>query len=298
MFGSVIFRVSLLGYTLNIITLFSLILVLGLIVDDAVVVVEAIDYQKRKGVKGVKAISSAIKAIGPADIAGTLTTILVFVPMLFVSGLLGEFIRLIPITVILALILSIFIGLTITPFLSNIFITDKKTGVYKLGMSKALDLVFNFILYGPSKLVSRMGELAGRFISFYLRYWALAILVFITTIVWIGVGLSYSQRLTFAVFAPPKDSEVLNIYLTLPEGIEITEAEAIAKEAEEIVVSSIEGYIEVINYFESSKTSVFLYIQLTPIEDREITSVKMVEKLKNGFENFGETRVRIEQSGV
>lgn len=296
--ASVFLGLFLLGYTLNIITLFSLILVLGLIVDDAVVVVEAIDYQKRKGVRGVKAISSAIMDIGPADIAGTLTTVLVFVPMLFVSGLLGEFIQLIPITVIMALILSILIGLTITPFLSNIFITDKKTGVYKLGMSKALDLVFNFILYGPSKLVSRMGELAGRFISFYLRYWGLAILVFITTIVWIGVGLSYSQRLTFAVFAPPKDSEVLNIYLTLPKGIEISEAEAIAKDAEEIVVSSIEEHIEVINYFEASKTSVFLYIQLTPIEDREITSVKMVKKLKNGFENFGETRVRVEQGGV
>lgn len=296
--ASVFLGLFLLGYTLNIITLFSLILVLGLIVDDAVVVVEAIDYQKRKGVKGVKAISSAIKDIGPADIAGTLTTILVFVPMLFVSGLLGEFIRLIPITVILALILSLFIGLTITPFLANIFIADKKTGVYKLGMSKAVNIVFDFILYGPSKFVSWMGELAGRFINFYLRHWALAILVFITTIVWIGVGLSYSQKLTFAVFAPPKDSEVLNIYLTLPEGIEIPEAEAIAKDAEEIVVSSIEEHIEVINYFEASKTSAFLYIQLTPIKDRKITSVKMVEKLKNGFENFGETRVRVELGGV
>ncbi|MEX0621884.1 MAG: efflux RND transporter permease subunit [Candidatus Woykebacteria bacterium] len=295
---SVFVGLFLLGYTLNVITLFSLILVLGLIVDDAVVVVEAIDYQKRNGAKGIKAIASAIRDIAPADIAGTLTTVLVFVPMLFVSGLLGEFIQLIPITVILALILSILIGLSITPFLSNIFITDKKTGGYKLGMSKAADLTFNFVLYGPSKFVSYLGDLAGRFIRLYLRQWFLAILVLITTIVWVGVGLSYSQKLTFAVFAPPKNSEVLNIFLTYPEGIEISEAEAIAKDAEEIVISSIEEHVEVINYFEASKTSAFLYVELTPIRDRETTSVEMVKKLVREFENFGETRVRVEQGGV
>lgn len=61
----------LIGYTLNIIVLFGLILVLGLFVDDAIVVVEAIDFQKRKGKKGLKAISAAISDIGVADVSGT-----------------------------------------------------------------------------------------------------------------------------------------------------------------------------------------------------------------------------------
>jgi len=112
----------LLGYTLNVISLFALILVLGLLVDDAIVVVEAIDYQKQKGEKGLRAIYEAIRNIGIADISGTVTTLLVFAPMLFISGILGDFIRLIPVTVILTLIISLVTALSVIPLISNLVI--------------------------------------------------------------------------------------------------------------------------------------------------------------------------------
>jgi HAE1 family hydrophobic/amphiphilic exporter-1 len=287
-----------LGYTLNVIVLFSLILVLGLIVDDAVVVVEAIDYQKNKGAKGIKAISSAIRDIGPADIAGTVTTVLVFLPMIFVSGLLGEFIQLIPITVITALILSILIGLTITPFLSNIFIADKKRKLKRAGLAKALDTFFGIIFNLPNRLVSKLGFFVCSFINYYLKHPFIAALVLVASIIWLALGVTYATRLTFSVFPPAKDSESINLFLSFPNGANITNAENISKDVEKILLSVTEEQINQVNYFQATKEEAFINVELTPIDSRDITSKEIVEKLENKFEDFGDTRIRVEQSGV
>jgi len=283
------------GYTLNIITLFSLILVLGLFVDDAIVVIEAIDYQKRQGKKGIKAIASAISDIGPADITGTLTTVLVFLPMAFISGLLGDFLKIIPITVILSLILSIIIGLTITPMLSNIIIADKKVRKIKAKfLMSALDLIFN----GTSKLVNKLGYYSGRFVYHYLQWKVLSLLMVVLSILLIVGGGSFASKLTFAVFPPAKDSDQISIFLTYPNGTNIETAEEIAKDAEVILLLEAEEYVKEVNYFRANENETFINVVLIPMDEREITSKLIVENLKPQFEDFGDTRVRVEQSGV
>ena len=297
-FSATLIGLYLIGYTLNVIVLFSLILILGLFVDDAIVVVEAIDYQKKQGLKGLRAIKEAIKDIGPADVAGTLTTVLVFLPMAFVSGLLGEFIELIPITVILSLILSILIGLSIIPFLSNIFIADKKEGARKRGLVKIFDFIINLILNGFSCVVNKLGFWVSRFVHFYLKNWLLAAMVFIAAIVWIAVGASYASKLTFAVFPPAKDGEAINVTLTFPNGIDIATAEKIALDAEKIILAKTKEHVEAVNYFMSSKESALINVELSPIESRTVTSREMVKNLRSDFEDFGETQVRVESEGV
>jgi multidrug efflux pump subunit AcrB len=297
-FGATLIGLFLIGYTLNVIVLFSLILVLGLFVDDAIVVVEAIDYQKRKGKKGIKAIASAIKDIGPADVAGTLTTVLVFLPMAFVSGLLGEFIQLIPITVILSLTLSILISLTITAFLSNILIQDIKKEKDLRGIGKIWNGIWDFVLYGFSKLVNKLGFYAGRFVYLYLKWKVLTLLMIILSILLIVGGASFAPKLTFAVFPPPKDSEDINIFLTYPPGIDIKQAEETAKDAEVILLLQAEKHIKSVNYFMASKEEAFINIKLSPLDSRSVTSREIVEDLRGEFENFGDTQVRVEQSGV
>lgn len=288
----------LIGYTLNIIVLFGLILVLGLFVDDAIVVVEAIDYQKRKGKKGLKAISAAISDIGVADVAGTLTTILVFLPMAFVSGLLGEFIKLIPITVIVSLILSILIGLTIIPFLSNIFITDKKEVRTKRGLFKIFNFVFDLILHGFGRMINKLGYYSGRFVYHYLKWKLLAFLMAVLSVILMVGGVSFASKLNFSVFPPAKDSDEISMFLTFPEGTAIGQAEEIAKDAEVVILLRAEEYIEEFNYFRSNQNEAYINIVLTPMKEREITSKQIVENINIGFENFGDTRVRVEQTGV
>jgi len=111
-----------LGYSLNTITLFGLILTLGLLVDDAIVISESIDSARSESDEGLNVVRAAINRVGTASLSGTLTTVLVFAPMLFVGGVLGEFIRAIPATVILTLLVSfvfsiIFISAVAKPFL-------------------------------------------------------------------------------------------------------------------------------------------------------------------------------------
>lgn len=124
--GGTFLVLFLLGFTLNVISLFALILVLGLFVDDAIVVVEAIDAEIDKGKRGLAAIRGAIDTVGLADVSGSMTTILVFMPTLFIAGVLGDFIELIPITVIIALILSLFVALAIIPLISLLFMGKER----------------------------------------------------------------------------------------------------------------------------------------------------------------------------
>lgn len=124
--GGTFLALFLLGFTLNVISLFALILVLGLFVDDAIVIVEAIDAEVEKGKRGLAAIRGAVDSVGLADVSGSMTTILVFMPTLFIAGVLGDFIELIPITVIIALTLSLFVALAIIPLISLLFMGKER----------------------------------------------------------------------------------------------------------------------------------------------------------------------------
>jgi len=113
------------GNTINFISLFSLILAIGILVDLGIVVVEAIHTHLHKtGNKRASAIA-AIKEYALPLIAGTFTTIAVFVPLFFLSGVTGKFIASIPFTVIFVLLASIFVALGLVPLLALLFIRSK-----------------------------------------------------------------------------------------------------------------------------------------------------------------------------
>lgn len=103
------------GYTLNFITLFSLILALGILVDSAIVIVEGMDTQIKNKVPLKEAALKTINEFKMPLISGTLTTVFVFIPMLVVSGIMGEFLKPIPITITIVLLSSLFVALSLIP---------------------------------------------------------------------------------------------------------------------------------------------------------------------------------------
>ncbi len=109
----------LVGFTLNTISLFALILALGLFVDDATIIVESIEANRHRIKSSLAVIKESIGRVGMASLAGTLTTVLVFAPLLFVTGFLGEFVQIIPITIIIALSTSFVLSLVLIPLLSQ-----------------------------------------------------------------------------------------------------------------------------------------------------------------------------------
>ncbi len=114
------------GYTLNTITLFALILCLGLIVDDTIIMVEALDAARRRRTDAKVVVQEATRKVSRAMVAATLTAAMSFAPLLFVGGILGSFIRAIPVTVITSLLVSLFVSLVFIPFFAKYILLGKK----------------------------------------------------------------------------------------------------------------------------------------------------------------------------
>ncbi|TCO76898.1 efflux RND transporter permease subunit [Marinisporobacter balticus] len=110
------------GASINTMILFSMILAVGMLVDNGIVVMENIDRLKMKGVNPKDAAKAATNQVAPAILSATLTTLAAFLPMAITKGLYGYWLKWIPITVIAALSSSFFIAITVTPALSAIFL--------------------------------------------------------------------------------------------------------------------------------------------------------------------------------
>jgi len=288
--GATFLTLYLIGYTLNVISLFALILVLGLFVDDGIVVVEAIDHYKKQGMKGLAAVTIALRRVGLADIIGTLTTLIVFIPMLFISGVLGEFIRLIPITVMLALSISLLISLTLLPFLSNVLIpTFKKT--------KRQGPLY-YVLNGFSLGVQWLGTQVSRFVDFYLRRKLVGIIVVLGSLALVVFGFSFASRLGFSIFPEPKDANALSISIGYPEGTDLATAEKVALEVEAELQANYSAEIKEVDYFGASVRGASLSLNLTDLNERILTAPEIAERLNSKFSEIKSAEIKVSTASV
>lgn len=137
-----------LDYTLNRITLFALVFVTGIVVDDSIIIAENMHrHFKMKRLPFKQAALYAINEVGNPTILATFTVIASVLPMAFVSGLMGPYMAPMPIGASIAMILSLFVALTITPYLGYIFLKekDKKSGAKKV--EKPLEETFIYKVY-------------------------------------------------------------------------------------------------------------------------------------------------------
>jgi len=130
------------GLTLNIISMAGLALAVGLLVDNSIVVLESIFRYREQGIDGVKASNQGASEVAMAITASTLTTLAVFLPILFVPGLAGQMFREMVITICFSLAVSLIVALTLIPLLSSRFLQvrnneNRETGLAKLGRSIA-----------------------------------------------------------------------------------------------------------------------------------------------------------------
>ncbi len=115
------FLVQLLGYTLNMVVLFSLMLVLGMLVDNAIVIVENTYRHLQKGASHIQAAILGAREVAWPVTTSTMTTVFAFLPMIFWPGVMGDFMKYIPITLSLGLLASLFVGLVINPTLCSVW---------------------------------------------------------------------------------------------------------------------------------------------------------------------------------
>lgn len=270
------------GYTINTLTLFGLVLVLGLFVDDAIVIIEGIDAQVKKGVTGLKAIRAAVGQIAVADISGTLTTMLVFVPMALISGIMGDFIRILPVTVILALGLSLVFALSVIVWLSKIFVAHAPNETGKETLLEKVEKTFDL----PGKLLNELGAKHSRLISAYLSNKGATFGIIAVTMVLIVIGAFSATLLPFSVFPSPKDSDAIAVRASFPEGTDIKTVKEKVLEIEQRIKNLYEEEVEYVTYYNFSQSSGLIYLDLVPMKDRVITSEEISEKLNASFDKI------------
>ncbi len=208
------------GYTLNLITLGGLALGVGMLVDNAVVVIENIYRHLQQGMSPTEAARKGTTEVGMAIAASTLTTIAVFFPMMFATGIAGRLAQSLAVSVIIALLASLFVALTIVPMLAawmfRIRVKKGKTasgGVVALGEDKFTPVRDRYEGWLRRALVKRKTVLIGVIVLFVLSL----------------VGSAFLGK----EFMPATDNAMLYLKLTMPVGTNIEETDRIVKYLED-----------------------------------------------------------------
>ncbi len=209
----------LLDYTLNRITLFALVFVTGIVVDDSIIIAENMHrHFKMNRLPFKQAAIYAINEVGNPTILATLTVIASVLPMAFVSGLMGPYMSPMPIGASIAMILSLFVALTITPYLGYIFLREKEKKGKAPKVEKDLHDTLIYRLY--AKVETPMLE------NKKVQY----IFLGATLVLLLGsVGLFFTK--TVAVKMLPFDNKnEMQVVIDMPEGPTLERTAVVAKE--------------------------------------------------------------------
>jgi len=218
-----LFASWLMGYTLNRVSLFALIFSIGILVDDAIVVIENIARHwgmKRKGQTRFSAAIEAVAEVGNPTIVATLTVVVALLPMLFVSGLMGPYMSPIPANASAAMIISFFVAVMVTPWLMM-----KIAGKAELHHDEG------------AEAGGKLGKLYVAFARPILRYKivSLAFLLIVVVASFGSLAALYTKDVTVKLLPFDNKSE-LSVVIDLPEGASVEATDAVAQQAAKIAL--------------------------------------------------------------
>lgn len=279
------------GYSLNTITLFSLILCLALIVDDTIIMIEAIDAQRRRRKDPRETVHVATGKISKAMVAATLTAAFSFVPLLFVGGILGSFIRAIPVTVISSLLISLLVALIFIPVFARYLLLRKNQMGEKNVHEPAAGIeakIAHFISKPMIWARASTKKLLGV---------GLAAVLF--GFIFIGSAGYLFQKVTFNIFPPTKDANDLLVQLDFAPGSTIEESLSVARQSDAIVAKTLgENFVHASYYATGTALNASLFVHLTPYDERDLRSPEMVTQLENAYKDFTGGDVKVSQLDV
>ncbi|TWF37117.1 hydrophobe/amphiphile efflux-1 (HAE1) family protein [Chitinophaga polysaccharea] len=267
---------QMMGFSINLLTLFALVLAIGIVVDNAIVVVEAVHVKmSEEHLSPMDATLSAMREISGALVAITLVMSAVFIPVAFLSGPVGVFYRQFSLTLAISIVISGINAVTLTPALCAIMLKDTHGKPRKKNL---LQRFFNGFNKGynatENKYAKLVGFIAGR------RLITLAALLFFFAATW-GVSAILPSG-----FIPTEDQGMIYVNVTTPPGatVERTEevldqVQAIAQQLGEVEsVSTLAGY-SLVNEVAGASYGMGM-VNLKPWEDREASVQKIIEVLQ------------------
>ena len=257
------------GYSINALSLFGMVLAIGIVVDDAIVVVENVERNIAAGLTPREATYRAMREVSGPIIAIALTLCAVFVPLAFMTGLTGQFYKQFAMTIAISTVISAFNSLTLSPALSAILLKGhhEKPDWLTRGMNRVFGRFFN----GFNNLFGRASESYGVGVSGVIRRKAGAMGVY-ALLVAATIGVSY---LVPGGFVPAQDKQYLIGFTQLPNGASLDRTDAVIRRMSDIALKEpgVQSAIAFpglsINGFTNSSSAGIVFVMLKPFNERK-----------------------------
>lgn len=271
------FFLQVFGFSINLLTLFALVLAIGIVVDDAIVVVEAVHAQLDAGEKDPKvATITALKEIAPAIISITLVMSAVFIPVSFIGGTSGIFFKQFGLTLSIAILISAINALTLSPALCALFLKphdeEHKSKSFIQRFYYYFNMTFNSATQKYKKSLHFLGRKGHR--------WITVAIIIVSSVVLFGL-----MKLLPTGFVPNEDSGGVLAFVTLPPGSSLERTDSVVSEVVKIA-HDIEGVKSVTNItgvnFMAGMNSSYgtLVVKMEPWNDRKLSTNEVSAILK------------------
>ena len=270
------------GFTINMITLMALSLCVGLLIDDAIVVRENIVRHVQMGKSAFKASLDGTQEIGLAVLATTLSIVAVFLPIGFMGGIIGKFFHQFGITIVAAVLISMFVSFTLDPMLSSIWHDPsidshgKPAGPRKGWYDHTIGRVTQWFDTGTTALENGYQKILRWSLLHKKTTLAIAMVVFIISILMV--------RVLGTEFVPKADFSETSLTFSTPAGSSLEVTEAKTKQVEDIIRSfpEVKYTLSTINTGSASgKTSASIYIRLVDRKNRSRSADAMSALLRD-----------------
>jgi len=263
----------LLGFSINALTLFGLVLAIGIVVDDAIVVVENVERNIEAGLSPRDATYRAMREVSGPIVAIALVLIAVFIPLAFISGLTGQFYRQFAVTIAISTVISAINSLTLSPALSALLL--RKRDAPKDWLTRAMDRALGWIFASFNKVYGRGARAYTGGVTRALGRKALMLGVY-AALAFATVGLFKAVP---SGFVPGQDKQYLIGFAQLPDGATLDRTEAVIRRMGEIALKhpGVENAVAFpglsINGFTNSSNSGIVFTPLKPFDQRRDPSL-------------------------
>ncbi|MDR9753409.1 efflux RND transporter permease subunit [Pseudomonas sp. SZMC_28357] len=257
------------GFSLNALSLFGLVLAIGIVVDDAIVVVENVERNIELGLTPVEATKRAMREVTGPIIATALVLCAVFIPAAFISGLTGQFYKQFALTIAISTVISAFNSLTLSPALAAVLL--KSHDAPKDRFSKVLDKMFGGWLFKP---FNRFFEKASHgyvgTVGRVIRSSGIALIVYAGLMVLTFFGFSSTPT----GFVPGQDKQYLVAFAQLPDASSLDRTEDVIKRMSDLALKQpgVDSAVAFpglsINGFTNSPNAGIVFVTLKPFEER------------------------------
>jgi len=256
------------GYSINALSLFGMVLAIGIVVDDAIVVVENVERNIEAGLSPRDATYRAMREVSGPIIAIALTLVAVFVPLAFMTGLTGQFYKQFAMTIAISTVISAFNSLTLSPALSALLLRghDAKPDWLTVQMNRYLGGFFA----GFNRFFNRTSDRYGSGVSRVIARKASSMGVYVVLLA-LTLGVSY---LVPGGFVPAQDKQYLISFTQLPNGASLDRTEAVIRRMGDIALKQpgVESAVAFpglsINGFTNSSSAGIVFVTLKPFDER------------------------------